>query len=279
MDKKEPNTTFDGIDRILGFFPRIASVLLGATALAYVIGWLYAKAYFAVFGADWLLDELSANTLLGYTWTPVSAFVFLCYLTTLDLEEGEGNNTEKGMSSVVNSGRVIVVLFIILQTAFLAFDWKLIFILVSYTFACVMIFYSAASYGLLVIQLKQKDHKWNLLSTYLTFGIILGAFYLAPTNMGKANAYIDIRKTSDGLPIVKIKNKNNTYRLLYHKNNSYYVFDPETVYKYPIVEVMGNSQIEGIWRYDTERNTAEKSNSYKHAIFKNGSSNMLPAKR
>ena len=237
MDGKKAYTTFESIERIINALPRIASLIVGSTAFAYLIGFIYAKAYFEVFGATWLVTELSTGSLLSNSLVPIAFLLFLCYLAILDLEEKD--ETEKWMSAVVRYGRIIIISFIVLQVTLHLLKLRTVFVIISYIFA-------AASFGLLVIKLKEPKFKWNLSSTYLTYGILIGGFYFAPSNMGTARGYVDINPSTSKLPIVQLRDNEKEFRLVYHKNDTYYIFLQENTEEYPNILLIDKSQIKAI---------------------------------
>ena len=241
MKSPQPKTTFEAIGKILGVFPNIASLILGGTALAYLIGWLYAKEYFGVFGARWLLAELPTSALLGYSSQSVAFLLFLCYLATLDLEESD--KTEKWMTAVSGKGRKIIIFFLVLQIVFQSFKWQMAYIITSYLFATAMTFYAAASFGRLIIEMKNPKFKWNLVSTYLTFGILLSGLYFAPTNLGRAKGLSDIDPSSMNLPVVKIRNIDAEFKLLHQRDGTFYVFTRDTTKYYPEILVIGKADV------------------------------------
>lgn len=275
MKPQESNSTFEAIDRLLSFFPKIVSLFLGGTTLAYLVGWLYAKEYFEVFGATWLLDELSTNTLLSYSWRSVAFLIFLCYLATLDLEESD--KTEGWMSVVTSRGRTIIFVFAVMQVTFRFFDLKTAYIIVSRIFAMAMAVYAVSSFGLLVVQMKNRDFKWNLRSTYLTYGILLGGFYLAPTNLGRAEGYIDIDRSSLTLPVVKLKNNYAEFRLLYQRNDTFYIFTPDTTDNLPNILVKDKNEIEFIGKKERNKKVSKKAPTEFQGPHKD-SINVIPTK-
>ena len=58
---------FDGAKRLLQGIPKVAAAIVGLSTFAYIIGWVYAQAYFSVFGAKWLITEIPILTLMGYS--------------------------------------------------------------------------------------------------------------------------------------------------------------------------------------------------------------------
>lgn len=240
-------TTFESIGRIINALPKMVSLILGGTALAYVVGWIYAKAYLGVFGANWLLTELSPISLLGNSCAPIALLLFFCYTATIDLEEGA--KTERWMIAVVNYGRVLIISFMVVSFTVYVLKLKTVFMLISITFAFAMFLYAAACFGLLVVALRDPKHKWNLLSTYLAFGILMGGFYMAPTNLGLARGNSNINPSTSKLPIVQLKDSKKEYRLLHHNNDTYYIFSLDKKKIFPDILLIDKREIKAIKRF------------------------------
>ena len=71
MNTKEDQPTqsiFEGAKHLLQGLPKVAAGVVGLSGFAYLIGWVYARSYFSVFGAEWLTTEISVLTLMGYSW-------------------------------------------------------------------------------------------------------------------------------------------------------------------------------------------------------------------
>jgi hypothetical protein len=49
---------------IFGIVPRIGGAVIGIAAIAYLVGWRTASAYYGAFGTEWITSLLSASELL-----------------------------------------------------------------------------------------------------------------------------------------------------------------------------------------------------------------------
>ncbi len=154
---------------------------------------------------------------------------------------------------MVRYGKVIILFFILLQIIFESLKHRTAYIILSYIFAIIMTLYAASSFGLLVVEMRKPKFKWNLSTTYLTYGILLPGFYLAPSNMGKASGFAHINPSSSKLPIVLLKDSKEKYRLLQHNavNDTYYIFEPEKTQDYPRIHLVDKSQIKSIKKKKT----------------------------
>lgn len=244
MVSQRSYTTFEAIDRILNTLPRIASLVIGVTALGYLVGWLYAKEYFKVFGATWLLSELSTSELLSYSVIPIGFLLFFLYLATLDLEQSDW--TEKWMSAVVKYGFAILITIFVFQVVFDILNQRTLYVFGSHAFALAMYLYAVSSFGLLVIQFRKPKFKWNLLSTYLTYGILLGGLYFAPLYLGKAKGYSDIDPSHTSLPIVQLKNIDKKFLLLHHNKGTFYIFLADSSQNYPNILLIDKTLVKSI---------------------------------
>lgn len=240
---KKEFTLFESIGRIINVLPKIASLTVGITAFAYLIGWLQAKAYFSAFGASWLLSELSVQSLLGYSWVPLTILLFFCYLTTLDLTEGKTTKV-KNILFTLKYGRILIITIFIIQMVLISLKINSLQIFISYTLVFIMIYYSTSAYGYLILSLQNPKFKWDLPSTYLTFIILFCGLYLVPTNLGRSSAYRNLDPERSTLPKIQLKSDSQpNLRLLHKSGDMYYSFILSGNKDYPEIIILNGSQI------------------------------------
>jgi hypothetical protein len=78
-----------GITKILGALPKIASGVVGITAIAYVLGWRIADAYFGQMGASWCVDLMTIQQITRYGALMVFFASFVCASCTKNLISGQ----------------------------------------------------------------------------------------------------------------------------------------------------------------------------------------------
>ncbi len=97
MNTKEDQPTqsiLEGVKRLFQGLPKVTATIFGLSGFAYLIGWIYARSYFSVFGAEWLMTEIPTLTIMSYSWWPVVVVLFYAYLgiTALaEIEEDKGS--------------------------------------------------------------------------------------------------------------------------------------------------------------------------------------------
>src|SRR5262245_3607138 len=82
-----------GARQLIEQTPKALAGLAVITGLAYLAGSFYTRAYFAEFGASWILDEVPTAIYFSQSWIPLLLILFFVYLATtnLGLLDGQSN--------------------------------------------------------------------------------------------------------------------------------------------------------------------------------------------
>ena len=235
----------DAVSRFFQILPTIASIIVGFTAFAYIIGWLHARSYFDGFGAPWVVSEISTTTLLGFSWLPLSQLFFFIYLGVTDLMES--STRYKMTIFILRHGWWFVLLlyliaFILGLTKFQAVgDAIESFLPLSFTLV------AAAAVESILIRLQQREFKWELGTIYLVYGVVLFGFYYLPIQMGKNDAKRDRDPQRSSLAEIRLRDdERQNLRLLATSSNRFYVVALDSSNAAPEIRVVDFTQVQHI---------------------------------
>ena len=250
--QKQTPSILVGINRFLGYMPQIAAVIIGLSGVAYLIGWLYARSYYSVFGAEWLINELPVSVLVSYSWWPVIIVVFYTAMGLSDLCDAQL------IGKIEDSGIFKTCRFFIRHSI-----WPYLILLVSdiitgilgypavariISIFTVTLFIAMTSSALIfiVLRLGFPEFKNRIKIEYLAFGIIIFGLYFTPTQMGK-NAALMNKASDSGLSKVIIRDEpEKVYRLLLSSGEKIYIFPDNYDSKYPPISIATIDRIKSI---------------------------------
>lgn len=245
---------FDGAKRLLCGLPKIAASVVGLSAFAYLLGWIYAQSYFSVFGAKWLSAEIPTLTIIGYSWWPVVGVLFFAYLGITDLVEieNEFKNVEdsfrfKTTLKIFNYGRWVFLAVAIADIVTGMFGHPILARILSFLVVCIVIMLATSAFEILAFQLIKPDMQINLPIVRLTYAIIFFGLYLAPNQMGHNAALQDKESEISSLSSVLLRNESTIiYRLLMSAGERFYIFPEKYEGKYPPIQIVTPLQIQSI---------------------------------
>ncbi|MFC1485951.1 hypothetical protein ACFL55_02880 [Candidatus Latescibacterota bacterium] len=242
----EPNNTdtdiFYALTRILDNLTKVASLFIGLTAFAYIIGWLEYRAYFNEFGASWIMNDLQPISILSNSWIPVALFVFFAYLTTVDL--AEDRNFSKQIFFILKYYKWVLPILFIIQFILEFLKWRLVFSIFSIFFGLYTILVATAAYGYLLIIFADPKSKLDLPTISLIYTLLVFGFYFSPTNMGISRAYRDIDVKLNNLPLVHCKSSDiPELRLIHSNQDRYYAINLPYESEYPITYILNRNDI------------------------------------
>jgi hypothetical protein len=231
-------------DKLLLSIPTITAIIVVFTGVAYLTGWLHARAYFQSFGAEWALVDISGTSILTFSWLPLAWLLFFIYLGITDLLEG-GKRRSNATFYVLKYGSIFSSI-LILATAILQKTGPnelahFIIIVSPYIYALV------AGAGFETLLLKLQKSKFNITIIYPSYAVIVFGLYFLPTQMGKAEAVTDTDPRRSTLAKVKIIDKDNQeFRLLYKTQNYVYVVELRDNNERPAISIFELSHIKTI---------------------------------
>lgn len=196
---------------LLGFLPKLASAIIGMTAISYVLGRVYEAGYLNQIGASWAIGMLTSSEIM-------SKSVF-CIVTVLIFAALSAQAVILLKDPVKYLLPTTIIIFIILSLVNLLpyfhlpyskYDLKTLSYMISSVFLC-------ASSGLCVggiiyfLSQEKKSHLLNVGVSYLMISLVSGLFLTAPYQLGISEARQDFSKNSVQLPkiILTSDDKNN----------------------------------------------------------------------
>lgn len=212
------------------------------TGLAYLAGSFYTRAYFAEFGASWILDEVPAAIYFSQSWTPLLLILFFVYLATtnLGLLDSQSNLTASTKFKI----SVFVVrygswLFLLLLTTIplLSLVGSTIAAIVLSVIAIVgLLWLLGSALELLIVRLITDDREMDLTMTAIACVLIAVGLYVVPAQLGMNWARADKQAPSSLLTVYLHGNVEKEYKLLFSVDERLYVFPAKYEGNYPPVE-------------------------------------------
>lgn len=250
--KDQPTQSiFEGAKHLLQGLPKVAAGVVGLSGFAYLIGWVYARSYFSVFGAEWLTTEIPVLTLMGYSWWPVVVVLFFAYLGITDLAEVENKGSVedshrfKTTLRVFNYGRWVFIVLIIADIVIGMMGYPSLAVILSFFSVIIVIAMAASAFEILAFRLSKPDLQINLPIVTLTYAIIFFGFYCAPTQMGRNATLQDKDLKTSSLAFVVLRDEpTKEYRLLMAAGERFYIFSTKNESKYPPIQIVTPSQIQ-----------------------------------
>lgn len=195
---------------------RAATSLLGLWAVACVLGWKRADAYYTAFGAEWIASNLSVLNFLSLSYWPVISLVTGVLFTFTDLAD----RYDRGMKTV---WRVTAAALILATCLAIWTDWQGDFDKSSFTYA-VLLFLVGSVLGLRlgeqVMDLANKDYKWGSSNVWVFF-FLCAWFLLMVSTLGGAEGKRDRDVEQTKLHIVETRS-GEKFRLLLEKDGLIY---------------------------------------------------------
>jgi hypothetical protein len=195
---------------------RIASSLLGLWAIACVLGWKRADAYYTSFGAEWVTSKLTILTLLSLSNWPVVALVSGVLITLTDLAD----RYDRGMKNV---WRITYASMLAMLCMAWWFNWQEDYEKSSFSYL-ILLFNVALTLGLLlgsqVLDLAERSFKWSSTNIWV-FSFLAAWFVLTVSSLGHAEGKRDRDVEQTTLEILETKD-GGKYRLLFEKDGLIY---------------------------------------------------------
>lgn len=231
-----------GARQLIEQTPKALAGLAVITGLAYLAGSFYTRAYFAEFGASWILDEVPAAIYFSQSWTPLLLILFFVYLATtnLGLLDSQSNLTASTKFKI----SVFVVrygswLFLLLLTTIplLSLVGSTIAAIVLSVIAIVgLLWLLGSALELLIVRLITDDREMDLTMTAIACVLIAVGLYVVPAQLGMNWARADKQAPSSLLTVYLHGNVEKEYKLLFSVDERLYVFPAKYEGNYPPVE-------------------------------------------
>jgi hypothetical protein len=207
-------STIDRAASPAGRFFEIGTIVTSLAAIAYLVGYLTAKAYFDEFRAGWLVGQISSRDLLTYSLVPLGVLVFFIYLGITDLAEG-GKSREKAAYFVVAWTPLTIIVWLVLESI-TSYVWRPS-AAISFIGFILAIFLAGAVVEVTVLQIKYGRTKLGIHMLYIAYAVVFLALYVGPTRYGRSLALMDMEHHTTRLPAIELRNPESdekTYLLL-----------------------------------------------------------------
>ena len=231
-----------GARRLIEQVPKAFAGLAAICGAAYLAGSFYTRAYFAEFGASWILDEVPAATYFSQSWVPLLVMLYLGYLATTNLaligSQGDLTASTRFKISVtmVQYGSWFLLMFLAITPLLSTFGYSTPAIILSVIALGFLLLLFSSALELVVVQLRTADRIMDLSMTYIAFAVIVAGLYFIPTQLGLNWARVDKQPTSSLLTVYLRSDADREYRLLFSVGERLYIFPATYEGDYPRVQ-------------------------------------------
>ncbi|MBM4127554.1 MAG: hypothetical protein FJ247_09445 [Nitrospira sp.] len=231
-----------GAQRLIAQTPIAFAGLAVMTGLAYLSGSFYTRAYFAEFGASWILDEVPAAIYFSQSWIPLLLILFFVYLATtnLGLIDSPSHLTEstkfKISVVVVQYGSWLFILLLALIPLLSLAGATFAAIVLSVISVVVLLWLLASALELLVVRLITEDLQLDLTMASVACVLVAVGLYVVPAQLGMNRARADKHAPASLLTVYLHGNTEKEYKLLFAADERLYVFPAQYEGTYPSVE-------------------------------------------
>jgi hypothetical protein len=231
-----------GARRLIEQTPIALAGLAVMTGLAYLAGSFYTRAYFAEFGASWILDEVPAAIYYSQRWIPLLLILFFVYLATtnLGLIDSQSNLTAgtkfKISVFVVQYGSWLFILLLVTIPLLSLARFTIAAIVLSVVSVVLLLWLLGSALELLVIRRITADPEMDVTMAYIACVLIAAGLYVVPTQLGINQARADKQAPTSLLTVYLHGNTEREYKLLFSVEERLYVFPANYEGQYPPVE-------------------------------------------
>lgn len=231
-----------GARRLIEQTPIALAGLAVISGLAYLAGSFYTRAYFAEFGASWILDEVPTAMYFSQSWIPLLLILFFVYLVTtnLGLIDSQSNLTAstkfKISVFVVQYGSWLFILLLAAIPLLSLGGSTLAAIVLSVISIVVLLWLLGSVLELLVVRFMTEDADMDLTMAYIACVLIATGLYVVPAQLGMNRARADKESPSSLLTVYLHGNAEKEYKLLFSAEERLYVFPAKYEGRFPPVE-------------------------------------------
>lgn len=206
----------------LGKFSQILKNFLGllmsSIVLLYLLGYLRTKAYFFVFDSDWLMKEIGLETYIENSILPVLVLVLMFLLCMLGYVYGMLDQ---------NKAKILIIIAFSVTTLLLMFGYYYIIkgeFSASFSLLVISSIGAASLGAILIFVVALFNETISERAALLIFiFIIVYGIVLSPISIGYAQGHRDRIEGSTKLPMLDYRGASSNYRVLYHKNDIFYL--------------------------------------------------------
>ena len=231
-----------GARRLIEQTPLALAGLAVISALAYLAGSFYTRAYFAEFGASWILDEVPTAMYFSQSWIPLLLILFFVYLATtnLGLIDSQSDLTAstkfKISVFVVHYGSWLFLLLLVSIPLLSLARSTMAAIVLSIVSVVLLLWLLGSALELLVIRRITADPDMDLTMAYIACALIATGLYVVPAQLGMNWARADKESSASLLTVYLRGNTEKEYKLLFSVEERLYVFPAKYEGQFPPVE-------------------------------------------
>lgn len=231
-----------GARRLIEQTPIALAGLAVISGLAYLAGSFYTRAYFAEFGASWILDEVPTAMYFSQSWVPLLLILFFVYLATtnLGLIDSQSNLTAstkfKISVFVVRYGSWLFILLLAAIPLLSLGGATLAAVVLSVISIVLLLWLLGSALEMLVVRFVTEDPDMDLTMAYLACVLIAAGLYVVPAQLGMNWARADKESPSALLTVYLRGNAEKEYKLLFSVEERLYVFPAKYEGRFPPVE-------------------------------------------
>ncbi|MDH5667208.1 MAG: hypothetical protein OEY86_04265 [Nitrospira sp.] len=241
-----------GAQRHAEHVPKALAGLAALTAAAYFEGMLYVRAYFAQFGAVWILDEVPMAIFFERSMTPLLLTVFLAFLAIMglfDIETAEQALTStrfKIAVAVTTYGPWTALALGIVDIILGELGLLTTAIVLSAVLLAMFLLLLASLFTLTLVSIRNANIRLNRTVLLLSVSIVVLCSYWVPTQIGSNYGKRDMHPALSTLPSLNLRGHSIEYKLLFSLGERLYVFPANYGGDAPPIETTSSSQVEFI---------------------------------
>lgn len=231
-----------GARRLIEQTPRALAGLAAVSAVAYLAGSIYTKAYFSEFGASWILEEVPAATYFSQSWVPLLLMLYFGYLATTNLavigSQDDVTASFKFRFSValVRYGSWVLLALLVITPLLSTFGYAMSAIVLAIAGVVAILLLFSSALELVVVRFNTTGRLIDLSRAYIAFAVIAAGLYVIPAQLGLNWARVDKEPTSSLLTVYLRSDAEKEYRLLFSVGERLYVFPARFEGVYPPVQ-------------------------------------------
>jgi len=209
-----PNSPLPAAVTVAGLLPKLGGAVAGLSALALLVGWREAQAYFSALGTPWFTESVSAAGLITRSAGLMTTIAFSVVLSVYNLSQGTA--TVKGLR------RWSIILLFLAAPLFFAGSLPGNLFSKNGLYVCYILGAYATSIsggltiGEVIARLSESDLQWDGYHVWLLYLAVSYGIFQAPDRIGYAQAQVDTDIGLSRLPKVVLTpvNVGESWRLV-----------------------------------------------------------------
>jgi len=250
MEQDHELSFFTALRDVTLSIPKLISGVVSFVFIAYLVGYQYAKGYFGVFGAEWLVSELSIFKLLAYSAIPLmSLLVIFWFGVLLASDPREENVIRRVIIFTFSKGWLILLPLLVLEVIVNQQILNQPVPVISYINALCWSYFVVMALIALILAKKESRLMWDMGSAVLTYVVLVIGLFSVPLFKGQSDAIHVMDSKNAGLPVITLKmfsTENIHLRLLLNSGDRFYAVNMKMASKVPEIVILDRSEIKSI---------------------------------